>query len=84
MVRYAYVHTMPVRVTMSLSQELTDALDRIASDRDDSRSAVAEMLLREAPQVRGALRALRGDSSDPPNDHPPMETVGSHTRRVYG
>ncbi len=74
---------MPVRVTMSLSQELTDALDAIANHRDDSRSAVAEMLLREAPQVRAQLRKVRG-GDDPPVDHAGTETVGKHLRRVYG
>lgn len=67
---------------MSLSNELVRALDALAETLDESRSSAAETLLREAPQIRNSLRALRGDDGRP-RDLPVAEQVGSHVRRVY-
>lgn len=44
---------------MSVSPELAEALDDLAADRDEDRSSLVEILLREHPLVRRAVQTRR-------------------------
>lgn len=49
-------------MTLSASQELIDVLDALAARRNDNRSAIVEMLLREHPLVRAQVDQARRPS----------------------
>jgi hypothetical protein len=49
------------RFTISVSQELADALDDLQQRRGDERSRLVETLLRENPLIRGAIERQRDD-----------------------
>lgn len=48
------------KLSMSLTPELADALDRLAGRRGEDRSRLVETLLREHPLVREAVQVQRG------------------------
>lgn len=50
---------MTRRITLALSNELAEALDELTEQRGESRSAVAEMLLRENEYVQETVDRLR-------------------------
>lgn len=72
------------RISLSMTGELAAALDRIAADRDESRSSVVEMLLREHALVASAVDLVRqeGTGGTPPRrrDDGPTAAVDASVR----
>jgi predicted transcriptional regulator len=54
------------KLSISLTPELADALDALAEDRDEDRSRLVEILLREHPLVSDRIRSRR--ARDRPGD----------------
>lgn len=78
------------KLSLSLTPELADALDRLAAARGEDRSRLVETLLREHDLVRNAVRRGRpyrpvspgddGGGGDPPLAKARFEAVGRRKR----
>ena len=71
-----------VQWAITVSPELARAIDRLAKRRDDSRSGLIEVLLREHALVQGAIDPERDAVQRPPPPAPPQRESAGHKNRL--